>query len=521
MFDWKVVPDLGGGLNVSKHPAFINDNEWSWCDGWQVKLGTAEVMTGFEEATSASWVPATNAPIGITADLFNLGQVLVPVRNTSTDVVRLYTITAAGSATEITVSGTAPHGASVSARRGLLTPVMMNGQQVLVFGNTGSGNYTLATYDGTNFARIAPSNPLQARFLIATNNYLIAASTGGTSPTNSEMRTVRVADATSTSVWDPAISNAADEFILDSPGIIRGLVPTPDGALILTSDRVFAMSKTGGIPPFTVSVVHDGGPHETLQHGVNTPFGIFYGIVGNIMHNGAPLPAAHKVSRILNRVFGADNYMSKYLWHPARQALIIPHAPTSASATSPLGNLYYDPMEQVWWRLTNPTDIGLGLDQAIATIGPTQPPTGVPRHFLMDSTGILYVEDTVDHPTLSTPVAGAVLDTKDFAYESPTTRDYTDRIKVDWEPLSNASTDAVEVLAYVRNDLSPGILGSHSLAMDLTSNFVSLGTLTAGASELPVRLHGKFNRFRLKQSSGRVRVRGLSLRRRRGSDKRT
>lgn len=521
MYDWHVVPSLGGGLNVSAHPAFIGDSEWSWSDGWQAKLGTAEVMTGFSEASDGSWVPASNAVIGITADAFNNGQYLIPVRNTSTDVVRLYTVNAVGFATEITVSGTAPHGASVDARRGLLTPVMLDGLQVLAFGNTSSGNYTLATYDGTNFARIAPSNPLQARFVVATNNYLIAASTGGTTPTASEMRTIRVSDANSTQVWDPDISNNADEFTLDSTGIIRGLFPIADGAIVVTSDRTYALTRTGGVPPFQLSIAHEGGPHETLQHGVGTPFGMFYGIVGGIMHNGAPLGAAEKVSRILNRSGSADNYTSKYLWHPARQALIVPHAPPGTSSNTSLGNLYFDPAAGVWWRLTNPSAIGLGLDHAIAAIGPTQPPTIVPRHMLMDASGVLYVEDTLDAGDSSDPVTGAILDTKDFAYETPTTRDYTDRIKVDWEPLSNASTDAVEVLAYVRNDLSPGILGSQSLAMDLTSQFVSLGTLTAGASELPVRQHGKFNRFRLKQSSGRVRVRGIALRRRRGSDKRT
>src|SRR5262249_22320041 len=120
--------------------------------------------------------------------------------------------------------------------------------------------------------------------------------------------------------------------------------------------------------------------------------------------------------------------------------------------------------------------------------------------------GAVYVED----PNAASG-AGAFFDTKDFCFGTPAVRADIEAIKVEWECLSNATTNAIRVYALSRDDLLPGILGSDGLQQDLTSLFVLQGTLTGGTARLPVRLRGKYVRFRFQQVSGRMRIRSFAV----------
>src|SRR5262249_4738688 len=146
--------------------------------------------------------------------------------------------------------------------------------------------------------------------------------------------------------------------------------------------------------------------------------------------------------------------------------------------------------------------------------------TGLGSYFFATHLGSIFREEHIDPDGATAGMASAFVDTKDFSFDNPQSNDFYDRIQLDWEPLVNSSTDSVQVCAYVREELIPsGFVGSPTLETDLSSNFVSLGTLTGSNRQLKINQRGRYARFRFQAMSGRVRIRGFSIRRQRGSDR--
>lgn len=507
---WKVVPSLGGGLNFESHPAFIDDSQWTWSHGWAAIDGNAEITNPFTQLNDGSWLPASHDAIGLFPDLFEDGSVLLVCRNSATHVIRLFRLVGASPPVEIPVSGTAPTGGT-GLRKGIPTLVQLNGSQILWFGVNSTSNYTVARYNGTNFFRIAPTKALRARFVTSAGGHLIAAFSGGDTPTANEARTVLISDAGDPTVWDEATSNSADEILLDTSGVIRGLVTVPDGALIIASERVYRLRTTGGIPSFTLSVEHDGGALDANQYAVSTPHGVFYAIENDLLRlGGGAVQSARRVQRHFHTPNTLGAHLEPLLWHPKRGTVILP-------ITSPAGLLHYDPVTDVWWRMARP---GTGATAHTMTVaGTTVLLTGntAPRHVFMDASSVVYGEQASN----SAAVTDAFLHTKDFTTGFPPQFMDIDTIKVDWQPLTNATTDAITITAIVRNHFSDGVLGDDTSGYtDLSSDFVTLGTLTGGDGELKVRLRGKYVRWAFVASSGRARIRGFGFRYQAATDKR-
>lgn len=497
MFEWLHVPTLGGGLNLSAHPAFIRDDQWSWVDGWWPRDGVAEVMPGWITVPlNSAYVPTNNVVQGIYPDVFNGGVLIVTV-HTGTEVVRLFNIPLSGVVAEKAVSGTAPTGRAAQAAYGEGVATVLVGKQLLAFGQSSASNYGAAYYDGTNFFRIAPSAVFQPDFFAAVGGYALAGRFDQDLP---DSVGVRVSDANDPTVWDPDISNNADEFTLESAGDLRAFREMPNGVLCITSRRAFRLSPTGASPPIHVELLHDVGiSNARLNDIVASPQGLFYVLDSDVYLNGAPLP--HLVTSKLMRpgvVTGSSG--GPLQWHPILNALIV---------GADDGRYLYDPAAQAWTRQAWPTDTIFRGAISFRS-------ANLPGHWIRDLVGNIYVDGL---PGVSTAQSSAVLCTKWFSFDGPSSQDYIDRVTIDWEPLTNATTDAVEVLGYFPNDLSNGVLGASTMELLRTGQLTSLGTLTGGQSELPINRKGKYSLFALRQSSGSVRVRGIHIRHERANDR--
>lgn len=499
MFEWFPVPTLGGGLNLSAHPAFIRDDQWSWVDGWWPREGTAEVMPGwYTVPLNSAYVPASNVVQGIYPDTFNGGVIIVTV-HTSTEVVRLFQIPLSGVVVEKTVSGTAPTGAAAQTSFGEGIASVINGKQLLAFGTSSATNYGAATYDGTNFARIAPTAVFQPGFIATSSGFALAARMDADQP---DAVGVRISDAYDGTTWDPGISTRADSFSLDSPGEVRAFRAMQGGVLCITNYRTFRLTPSGGDPPFLVELLHDVGiSNARLNDVVASPQGLFYALDTDIYQNGAPL-ARLVTSKLMDPGTVVGNSGGPMQWHPVFNMLMVGAADA---------RYLYDPIAQSWTRQGWPTDQFFRSAISLRSVN-------LPGHWIRDVLGNVYVDGL---PSVGDAQSQALLCTKWFAFESPSVSDYVDRIKVDWEPLTNATTDAVEVLGYFPNDLSAGLLGANTMELERTGQLASLGTLTAGASELSINKKGKYSLIAFRQSSGTVRVRGFHLRRQRGGDRKT
>ncbi|MCI4355070.1 MAG: hypothetical protein L3K06_06875, partial [Thermoplasmata archaeon] len=333
------------------------------------------------------------------------------------------------------------------------------------------------------FHRIEPATDLRAVQLVAGANHLLVGNAS---------RNILVSDDGRGDIWDPTIKNSADTYDLGIGRAITGVAETADGAVFATDSGMYYFRTSGSIPPFVVTQVDRRGTRSGIAM---TPLGPVF--VGPQDAHVAGL-AQGIASRIGPYLVGYEVF-----WHEGQNAILF---------TTGSDAVYMDPATGAVWRTTLPHA------QFQSAMVQAEDPSAVWTHYFLATDARLYRESVPDLSAMS-PVAGAVVDTKDFAFQSPCETDYIRRIKVDWEPLTNATTDAIEVLAYPRNDLFPGLLGGVGMQFDLTANFVSQGVLTAGASELYVNLQGKYARFRFKQKSGRARVRGFTIERERGGDR--
>jgi hypothetical protein len=526
MFETVPVPSFGGGLNLTGHPAVIDPSEWTWCDGFLAKYGCAETLPTYVQVRDNAYL-AGGVAHGLLQNPFRLDQAALVVAPGSPP--KLFKVSETGATTEVPWDGV---GASpMSGPASLCMAGFLNGFLVISAGISSTNSSLFKWNGGATFAAINPSAPVRGLFLASFGGHLV---TAYTATSQAGARTVRWSDANAESVWDPAVSNSADDVLLDDveSGIV-GMAPLGGDALgIFTGTAVYVLTPTGGIPSFTRQIfslqghtdigVSDLGvlnPVQAQYIGV-TPYGLVYCGHDDFYLVGSGGVGSRIFRYYLKRPGGTeDPPPAPFVWHRERGVLIVPKTKV-VQGLDTLEFLYFDPTTHAWSRGRAVKNDGSPLwIRAHALITSRLVGNNVPnrRHWLISADisdpGAIYREDP------STAIAGAFVDTKDFAFEDPLDDDYLDRIKLDWEPLTNAATDAIEVLAYTRNDLTQ-IIGSPGFEQDFTSLFVSQGTLTGAQSELPLRLRGRYTRLRFKQVSGRVRIRGFSLRRERAGDRR-
>jgi len=517
------VASFGGGLNFSGNPASIRDDEWTWADGWWAREGTAEVLPQYTQVSDGSWLTATYAPLGIVQNPFSYrdAALIGTVSSNAANVVKLTSMSSTGTATDIPwdTIGTKPCGVTNNLL-GLLGSAFLNGYLVLSYGTTSSTNTSvIKTSDGATFSSIKPTATLTPAMLASFGSHAIAAGIG---QTQAGVRTVLISDANDPTVWDPAISNSADSLVMDDAesGVTAMLRMDANSLGLWTRRGQHVLSPTGGIPPFTRQWVGTQGAWPAVS-GSNDPALILHSLAGETPYGvvirgpddfylgqqkaGKGMFAYFLAQETVASLF---QWFPQYVWHAARGFVILPGQFGSGSPGVRGEYLLWDLQRSVFMRRTfQPPSSAIIrhaflLDNLNGTVAPLQG-----RHWLVAGDGKVYTEDAS-----GTAQSGAFVDTKDFAFGDPSRTDLVTKIKVDWEPLTNSSTDALDIYAVAHDDASKGVRGSAGLATANVTNAMALvGTLTGGASELVCRLQGKFVRFRFQQNSGRVRIRGFTI----------
>jgi len=508
VFENYVVPALGGGLNLADHPAFIRDDQWAWALGFKPEGNTAEMAVAYTQINNGSYL-STYGVCQLLPDLVNRdGKLLVLMLNGSNDAA-YSTVTATGTASALSLitNAVASEYREFEGLYGWTAgTAIVNGIQLVVMGQPSAGTSSVARWNGSAMSAVTTRNPLKPYFATAVGGMGLVANLTGTGGS----QLVLTSDVGDLTDWTPDVSATVEEVYLSSTGTITGAVPSEAGVVITTRSDAWLIASTGGIPAVTAQRVDGVG---SFGGACWTPAGVIGQSFGGIrmIGGGTVVPQVAQYARALNA--------HRPLWHPY-------HAAVGFLLTSDLANtdpdtiLYVDPVRNVAWRVQtdNGTQSFTIAGQCIQTLEEYN--STFPRHAVVTSTGNILVEDH-NAGTPSAP-SSAYLETKDFAFDSPSAQDYVDRIHVDWEPLGNATTDAITVKAAVRNDFArqsgSGVLGTTGMQTSGLT-FTTLGTLTAGTSELPVRLRGKFIRFRFEKSSGRVRIRGFTIRRQRASDR--
>jgi len=483
---WTDVRTFGGGLNFSVHPAGLRDDEWTYCTGFRAQLGNADSMPAYVTVNDGSWIPATYTPALMVEDLVGANAgVLLPIRSGAN--VKLYNVQADGTATEITVSGTAPTMSATGSTspRFIAERTVLNGTQLFP---VGTSSYGIMTYDGTNFSRLTPgSGTIAGRWMVSYANRLI---TGNA-------RTIYMADQSSLTDWTPAVSNSADTIDLDDPGAVRSLIPTQDGVIVIGDERIYMLRSTGGIPPFTLSLL-SYMPNAQVYgaYGV-TPVGVLYSRRDGLhLVGGGMWEPSLKVGRAIQDI------QPRMFYDPIRGELIIR-----------VGNAEIWRCELAtgaWSTSSAPATLRDHCDSRYSSY----------THYLLSSSAhIIYRDGEVAD---GSGYSGARVDTKDFTLPDGATAGYIDRIRVSWEPLTNATTDALQVYGWARQDYWPAASTGNAKFQygQGSGDFTSVGTMTGGGvTELPCRFRGRYMRWSFRPTSGMVRIRGFSFRWKPASDR--
>jgi hypothetical protein len=538
--EWTQVPSFDGGLNFSVQPAAIADNEWSWCNGFYPDEGGALPLPLYTQLIPASYFASkTPAQIvfGVLMNPFSPANplLILTYETGATDPapVHLYTSTGeTGNTIEITWDGVGTRPTRYQAHQTAAQSAFLDGWLVITCGS-GDNGFSMLRWNGfTTFATLAPAgySTFRCAHLESFGGYLIGAAWG---TGQADMRRVRISDANSTTVWLPAISNAADDLVLDdSVSGIVGMAPLNANALgIFTRNALYSLAPSGNIPPFTRSYegmypAADGGSKQGASHAFyvqtaplcgTTPYGLAHVGYSNV-HLGLDTPIGTKVWRFLGYLVdppvNLPRTTPRLIWHHRLRTLIVP---TIAHPAPNDGFFYLNPLSQAWgWQ--NSTYVPLGRDHALIFLG-TGVGTPTWTHIVVNEAGDIYGE----YPPM-TPRPGIYVDTKDFAM--PADR-YIDAIKVDWEPLFPGTMLKVSCLA--REGINDGVtdgpvLGTIGFEQNLSTLFAHVPAcqqcvLSPGGSENALRARGKYNRFRFEVVGGLARIRGFAFRQQMASDR--
>jgi len=537
-FQWYPVPSFGGGMNVAADPARIEDNQWTNCHAvmpkgdqamtapaWQSYLLGSQWLTDGTNPppqTAAGWVPdlmqvapggmlvfsyPTNPVSGI-PNIARMAQVQYPYAQfPGNPVVNQYGVSGT---VEVDVDGIMPPPMTTSA---------VASQQLILTGVPANSLNGALRYDGATATAIP--NICGYHACAAGGHGIIGNLRGTDVPSGTGFRTIKISDggAAPLTTWTPDISNSADFFQVDGGGPIVGLCPISGGFVIIMLRGLTVGQTTRQIPPFTVDRLQSRGG---LGEGALTHMGMIYmtqaGLAdfsGNLL---APQIAPYLIANL----------------DPVRAGtgvnVIFDNASDAAAVTN-LNTPYVVNMNlrtsAVWrhklpFTSTYPRKALHGTITLQAYPYDSGSPTGVqwPRasaHTVMDqTTGNVWAQ-------LNQAVAetDAYVDTKDFCFgtnpgDPPAWQSYVDRLKLDWEGTT------LDVYAAVRNHLGPQASPYWQEDATTPQTFTKLGTLTNGLSELPVRLRGKFFRFRFQMGAtvAPFRIRGFSMRYLPASDRR-
>jgi hypothetical protein len=521
----KVVQTFGGGINVSAHPAYIQDDQWSWGNGFLARNGCAEILPGFVQVVNGAWLPVNHQPVGICQNPFdqNSAAILGSVLSTGT-TVNLWKVNVGGTVTNIPwdAVGTAAAGTTFS----IMPAAFLNTSLVLSFGlTTAVSHYSIIRYaGGANFSVInTPATGLSCQFLTSFKSTLVAGAVsrgGGSGVLQSDMRNFAWSSINTTDTWDPAISNSSDNGFLDDIGSgITGMGIVGQNTLgLFTQDGIHVLSPTGGIPLFSreaMSTLSVPALLPTFGTTVGSPglFGtlptgsVVKGADNLYLLSGGAQPIGQNIIRYLTaseQLNGITSglWVGPYVWHKRLGLLIVTKQGT---LTDNIEVWYFDPIVQSWSRRVLPA---IPFRQSYIVDSGTVVAIG--RHWFVDPNGNVYTENISGAPT-----GGEFVDTKDFCFP---TQVYLNRVRVQWECLTNATTDALQVSIAARQSFTPSVLGTAGMDIQ-TLSFTNLGTLTAGVSDLGINQSCKVFRLRFTQSSGRVRIRGFEFQYETGGDR--
>lgn len=543
---WEAVGAFGGGIDFTAHPSALRSDQWTFSTGWIARDGYAETANDYIPLAALTLNPGEQI-IGAVQNPFGQdGAIVGVVGAPGINNARLFIVTGQGVVTEITPSGTSASGTTTGVFQG----TFINGVAVLSFGLpsfagvgvirwNGGANYVLVN---TGVAGATLGLPVW-HFLCGFQGHVVGAlGAFGTVTTATQPeamgRNIGWSDADTYAFPNPSIANSADNVVLDDAmSGITLLAPLGGNvALVSTRNTLSALSPTGAIPAFTRQLLADG--IGAVQLRTSAPQNNFRGqsfwgrMAGGVVFAGLDdlylASPSGSLSRIGTPIFRfwsrnilptADptlDFHQTFVWHERLASLF---APVPGIA----GWMIFDPRKSAWSLIIPTAPIANEHFLRSAFIYGYNAGGFIQRQHWVTTETRVYTEAL-------TPIPGGVVDTKDFAFGSPPVTCYVQSIKVDWEALTSVG-DTLTVQATVHDDYThqsmQGFLPSSftgSVGLDTSSHFpfVTLGVLTPGTSELyPLRLKGKYIRFRFVQTSGHVRIRGFSIKYKVASDRRT
>jgi len=551
--EWVTVPTFGGGLNFNALPSAIADNEWSWCNGFLPDEQGAIPLPTYNQLIPASFfagkTPAQTV-FGILMNPFSpaLPLLILTYDTTGPDPAPIYFYRSDGSpagTTEIAWDGVGSRPTRYKKHQTAPMSAFLDGWLCMTVGS-GDVGYSIFRWNGTGtYSTLVQGTTFRCAYLVSFGGFLIGAAWG---TGQADMRRVKISDSNSTTVWTPAITNAADDLVLDdSVSGIVGLGLLNANALgIFTRSALYALAPSGNIPPFTRSYVGmypaaDGGSIQGSSTGFysqsapligETPYGTSHVGYSNVFM-GLENPVGTKIWRYLSYQIDPPTDLPmtvpRLLWHHRLRALIVP---TIAHPSPNDGFFFYNPLTEAWgWQhlsintsgspsVRTMVDVQIGRDHTVVHLGTG---VGVPTwtHIIVDMSGNILGEQPPPAPR-----PGIYVDSKDFAM--PADR-YIDAIKVDWEPLFPNTILRVSCLA--REGINDGmnqqvVYGTPGYEQNLTELFANVPDcqrclLSPGGSENALRARGKYNRFRFEIMGGLARIRGFAFRQTMASDRLT
>jgi hypothetical protein len=525
-FQWYPVPSFGGGVNVAADPMRIEDNQWTFSHAVMPDGDQAVTAPAFQVYLQpADWLTAGHTPAGWVPDLMIAGGGLLvfayPTGGTTIDKVSQIQYVWSGryavvspllgiqnGAVDVDVDGLMPQPMTTSA---------VAAQQLVVTGVPASGPPNGAfKYIGDGYIYCIPG--IYGHHACAAGGHGVIGDLKQSAPKN---RTIKVSDGgpNPLDVWAPDISNSADTWQADGGGPIVALAPVSGGFVIIMQRGLQVAQTTRQIPPFTVDRMQSRGG---LGEGTLTPAGLIYMTQGGLGDFSGNLLAPQIAPYLLANIdpLGAGTGVN-VISDPANDAVAVTNLSVNYVVCMKLRT------SAVWlhrlpFTPTVPRNALHGTVQMqnaevfINSPIAAQAPRGT-VHTVMDA-GTGRVWSQFD---LNTPEADAYVDTKDFCFgvnpgDPPTWQSYVDRIKVEWEGT------AVNVSVAVRNHLGARTAPYWQEDATVPLTWTSLGTLAQGLSELPVRVRGKFFRFRFAMGTpvAPFRIRGFSIRYLPASDRR-
>jgi hypothetical protein len=549
------VPTFGGGLDFSANAAELKPDQWSFSNGWHARDNYAEVGVAMQPGSFVTYLGANYGAIGLVPNPWAAGGTTDPpvlvVAQDNGGLAKLWRVNPPSTATEITATGSKPLTDSGVPPIATSDYAYLENNLYITWGlpstlgggaacsvvqlAPAAGGVTPSTYTLlSELSGAAITGSLSPAFLETCRDHLVAGAVdriGASNTLRTATRTVAWCDSLTPQVWDTLMFNSAQTYeVTELPYGITGIARADaDTVLVFSTDRILILKYTGSNPPFTRHLATLGGniqgvitsnlPSSPIgaRGGVaSTPLGVvWYGDDDIYLWQGGPKAIGNPIRNYLREKASRTVRVLNPVWHGHWGLLLVPVMITATNCEM----FMWDPLTGAWSRRVMDFSSKAPVAQVYAPTGDSANGQWAGRWLACMSDGHVIGEN----PDMTQPFAGAFVDTKDFAFDDVMGDAYIDRIKIDWEPLTNSTTDSIRVSSVARNHYG-NILGGISGEQDETANFSFAlnngGTLTgSGQSELQLRIRAKFVRFRFTQLSGRARIRGFAIRWQRASDR--